>query len=75
MKQSYIRVMKIVLHDLDDKDMVWVFTSLRLPIGDYHALQIPFPKGEGVKWIARQFNLGPGDYEILPQGFEVCAPV
>jgi hypothetical protein len=72
--QTVIRVLKISLHDLDDKDMVWVFTSLRMPLGDYHALQIPFPKGEGAKWIFSQFKLAPGDYEVIPQGFEIIAP-
>ena len=70
-----ILVMKIVLHEAEQQDTVFVFTALRVPpLNDYLSLTLPFPKdGSARAWIYRSFGVNTS-FEIVPEGFEVTAP-
>lgn len=70
----HIPVLKIVVHMAEKEDTVFIFTSIKLPDGlGYMQLQIPCPVRQGEKWVQRE--LGTANYEIVPEGFEVVAPL
>ena len=70
----HIPVLKIVVHMAENEDTVFIFTSIKLPDGlGYMQLQIHCPVRQGEKWVQRE--LGTANYEIVPEGFEVVAPL
>lgn len=68
----HINILKIVIHKAEDKDTVFLFTSLKLNAVDFLSISLNFPSGEGEAWV--QAEIGTTTYEVVRQGFEVCAP-
>jgi hypothetical protein len=73
MKTTVIPIIKITLFKAPDQDIVFIFTGLKSPLGDYIQFQIGCPKGDGEKWIF--LSLHTTEFEVVYDGFEVCAPV
>lgn len=70
----HIPVLKIVVHKSEQEDTVFIFTSVKLPdMLGYMQLQIACPIGEGERWVQKE--LGTPNYEVVPAGFEVVAPL
>lgn len=70
----HIPVLKIVVHQSQHGDTVFIFTSIKLPdMLGYMQLQIQCPVREGERWVQKE--LGTPNYEIVPEGFEVVAPL
>ncbi len=65
-------IVKIVVHEGDLQDHVFIFSGVRTPAGDYIQMQIPCPKGEGAKWVYQSFKTM--NFETVYEGMEVCAP-
>lgn len=70
----HIPVLKIVVHESKQGDTVFIFTSIKLPdhLG-YMQLQVVCPIGLGQEWVRKE--LGTPNYEVVPEGFEVVAPL
>lgn len=70
----HIPVLKIVVHKAEQGDTILIFTSIKLPDGlGYMQLQIPCPTNQGERWVQKE--LGTPNYEVVPEGFEVVAPM
>lgn len=66
-------IIKIVVHKAETRDDVFIFSGVKTPAGDYISIQIPCPLGQGEKWVYQTFKTM--NYEVVLEGFEVCAPV
>lgn len=66
-------IVKIAIYKAETSDIVFIFTGVRTPAGDYIQMQITCPVGEGEKWVFQTFKTV--NYEIVLEGFEVAAPV
>jgi hypothetical protein len=73
MRNIFFPVIKISIYKAEDKDIVFIFSGVKVPTGDYLQMQIACPIGEGEKWVYSQFKTH--DYEVVQDGFSVCAPV
>lgn len=65
-------IVKIVVYKDSAADIVLLFTGVQVPDGSYIQIQISCPIGEGEKWVFKTFKTM--NYEVVLEGFEVCAP-